>query len=223
MSKGVPVRMDQPPNAALHGEELVRVLVVDDHSLISETLRHVLTEEEGFHVDLAITAKDALEQITDNDKYGVVLLDYDMPDSKGLSLLEKLIAANQGGVALFTGVAGYPIIQKALEMGASGYVPKTTSLRNLKNIIRIIASGETYIPFEFVQKVNSFGKTPFDLKPRELLILNLLGEGLQNKEIGASLDLEETIVKMCVRSICVKLSVRNRTQAVIAGRKSGLL
>lgn len=215
--------MEQTPNVSLNGDAPVRVLVVDDHSLVSETLRYALAVEDGFSVDLASTSKEALEKIADNTPYNAILLDYDLPGCSGLSLLEKLIEVNQGGVALFTGVAGYPIIQQALEMGASGYVPKTTSLSNLKSIVRIIASGETYIPFEFVQKVNSFGKDPFDLKPRELLILSLLGEGLQNKEIGASLKLGETIIKMCVRSICVKLSVRNRTQAVIAARKNGLI
>ncbi|WP_158547831.1 LuxR C-terminal-related transcriptional regulator [Rhodosalinus sediminis] len=65
------------------------------------------------------------------------------------------------------------------------------------------------------------GESAFGLKPREARVLAALCEGLQNKEIGAALEIEETTVKMDVRAICIKMGVRNRTEAVIKALKQG--
>lgn len=214
-----------PQNATSPAEDAVRtqVLVVDDHLLLAETIASALSSDEGFAVDVVTTTGDGLAKIADRGTYDVVLLDYDLPEAKGLTSLRDLISANGGKVVLFSGVAGWAVIQRAVEMGASGYIPKTMHLNSLKNVLRLIAGGEVYLPSEYVRRVSSYGEGGFGLKPREMLVLNLLGEGLQNKEIGQSLGLEDTIVKMVVRSICQKLEVQNRTQAVIAARKNGLI
>lgn len=215
--------MDQHVEKVVEKIDLLRVLVIDDHLLISDMMVFALSADHGFDVKVVTTSQEGLDMIASDGPFDIVLLDYELPNSDGLTTLRKVIDANNGKVVIFSGVAGMMIIQRALEIGAAGYIPKTIQLSTLRNILRLVAGGETYVPMDFIRKMALSEDTPFALKPRELLVLELLGEGLQNKEIGRALDLEETTVKMDVRSICKKLDVHNRTQAVISARQHGLI
>lgn len=133
----------------------------------------------------------------------------------------RLIAANEGSVALFSGVVGWSIVERAIAAGASGFIPKTLHVKTLSHAIRFIADGDVYLPLEFMMRQTGQENGEFGFKPRELRVLTLLCEGLQNKEISNRLNIEETTVKMDVKSICRKMDVRNRTQAVIKAMKTG--
>lgn len=201
----------------------LRVLVVDDHVLLAETLGHALSVENNFIIDIAKDIPTALLAIEQIERYDVVLLDYDLPGMESLEGMRRIIEANDGGVALFSGIASWTIVELALKQGAKGFIPKTLPLKVLSHAIRIIADDAVYLPAEYLQKVNAEDGCAFGLKARERRVLALLCEGLQNKEIGRELGLDEVIVKMDVKSICRKLDVRNRTQAVIAAIKHGIL
>jgi len=114
-------------------------------------------------------------------------------------------------------------VELALDQGATGFIPKTLPLRTLGHAIRLIADGEVFLPADYMRRAYAGESTGFGLKPREMRVLALLCEGMQNKEIGRELGMEEVIVKMDVKAICRKLGVRNRTQAVIAAHKYGIL
>ena len=199
------------------------VLLVDDHLLLSETVAAGLSVAEGYSVDYVRDLDAALARIGKRGRYQVILLDYHLPGVDGLTALRALDEANEGGVALFSGVAGWSVAERALEMGARGFIPKTIPLRTLANAIRFIADGEIYMPTEYMLKRSHAGDRAVGLKPRELLVLRYLCEGMSNKEIGREVGVEESIVKMDVKAICRKLGVRNRTQAVIEAQKRGLL
>lgn len=201
----------------------LRVLVVDDHTLLVETVMASLEVEFGYQVEAAENVEAALGSISRHGKFDVVLLDYDVPGMNGLDGLRRLKAANDGRVVLFSGVVNRTTVELALDKGAGGFIPKTLPLRTLGHAIRIVADGEVFLPAEYIRRTNVADAAGFGLKPRELRVLALLCEGLQNKEIGRELGLEEVIVKMDVKSICRKLGSRNRTQAVIAALKQGLL
>jgi DNA-binding NarL/FixJ family response regulator len=211
------------PNRKEEERSEIRVLVIDDHVLLGEMVVTALSRNPDFSPELATTAADAISKIKENGTYDAVLLDYEMPGTNGLSFLRKIITENNSRVAIFSGVAGTAIVQQAINMGASGYIPKTIQFKNLENIIRLVSSGEVYLPIEHMREIALGDPAPFNLKPRELLALNLLAEGKQNKQIGQALGLEETIIKMIVRSICLKLDVKNRTQAVVTAQKNGLV
>lgn len=201
----------------------LRVLVVDDHTLLVETVVASLKGEFGFAVDAAGDVDTALAKIARDGPFDAILLDYDVPGMNALDGLRRLKAANDGRVVLFSGVVNRTTVDLALDQGAGGFIPKTLPLRTLGHAIRLVADGEVFLPAEFIRRTNAGDGTDFGLKPRELRVLALLCEGLQNKEIGRELGLEEVIVKMDVKSICRKLDVRNRTQAVIAALRQGLL
>lgn len=203
--------------------ETIRVLVVDDHTLLVDTVIASLTTEFGFDVVAADCIDEALEKISVNGHFDTVLLDYDVPGMNALEGLRRLKEANKGRVVIFSGVVNRTTVELALDQGAGGFIPKTLPLRTLGHAIRLIADGEVFLPADFIRRHNTGDAADFGLKPRELRVLALLCEGLQNKEIGREIGLDEVIVKMDVKSICRKLDVRNRTQAVIAALKHGLL
>jgi two-component system, NarL family, nitrate/nitrite response regulator NarL len=201
----------------------LRALIVDDHVLVSETLVAALAADSGISVDTAKDVDSAMDEIEKNGPYDVVLLDYDVPGMNAMQGLRRLIEANEGRVALFSGVANWKTVECAIEMGASGFFPKTLPLKTLGHAIRFVADGEVYLPADFVRQMHKGEDGGFGLKPRELRVLAFLGQGMQNKEIGRELGLEEVIVKMDVKSICRKLGAQNRTQAVLSAQKFGLL
>lgn len=199
-----------------------RVLVVDDHVLVAQTVAAALAAGHGFAVQTANDVDSALEMIREHGRFDVVLLDYDVPGMNALDGMRHIMEANKGGVALFSGVASWTMVESAIDLGASGFIPKTLPLKTLGHAVRFIADGEVYLPADYVRQMNRAEDRGFGLKPRETKVLSFLCEGLQNKEIGRELGLAEVIVKMDVKSICRKLGARNRTQAVILARKHGL-
>lgn len=200
----------QPDNARYS------VLLVDDHDLVAETIAAFVNAQPDIRIDVCSDITSALESIRDADGYDVVLLDYNLPGSDGLSGLSRVIDANNGRVAVFSGVASHSVVERALELGAAGYVPKTLSLRSLLSALRFMAEGEKYVPSEFINRSLHHAETQkSDLKPIEQKVLVHLCEGLQNKEISRLLGLSEVSVKGHVKSICGKLGAKNRTQAVI--------
>lgn len=204
-------------------ERTTSVLIVDDHLLISEILSVSLRAEGTCQLDIALDLKTAASKIAERGRYDVVLLDYQIPGVLGLQGLRQLVETNGGGVALFSGVAGWSIVQAAMENGASGFIPKTVPIKTLLHAIKFIADGEIYLPSDYLRRFSGGESPELGLKPREMRVLAHLCEGLQNKEIGREVGIDEVIVKMDVKSICRKLGVRNRTEAALAARRLGLL
>lgn len=200
----------------------LRVLIVDDHTLLCESLVAILEPQEGFEMATANSIESASAIIADQGAFDAVLLDYDIPGVEGLNGLRILIEANGGKVALLSGVASWPTIERALEAGAQGFIPKTLAVAALGHAIRYVASGELFLPGDLMLRVSRAQDEVHGLKPREMRVLGLLCEGLPNKDIGRVLSLEETTVKVDVKSICRKLGAQNRTQAVLEAIKRGI-
>ena len=214
--------MHSPSLTAPVSPDAISVLIVDDHALLSESLVAALQRTQDF-LATAVPSIDAAEAlIKEHGRFSAVLADYGGPGMSGIDGLMRLINANKGSVALFSGVVGWPTAERAIAAGASGFIPKTLHVKTLGHAIRFIADGEVYLPLEFMLRQTEKEYGEFDLKPRELRVLTLLCEGLQNKEISSRLNIEETTVKMDVKSICRKMDVRNRTQAVIKAIKTGI-
>jgi len=203
-------------------ENRVRVLVVDDHLLLAETVVLALGKGSGLEVEAVSGVSAALERIAESGRFDVVLLDYSMPGGDGLGALRQVIAANGKGVAVFSGVATPAVIERALAEGAMGFIPKTLPLKSLESAVRMIAQGEVFVPYNYVLQVMGKDEPSTNLKPRERQVLAMVCEGAQNKEIAYRLNLSEVIVKADVKSICRKLGVRNRTEAAMMARNEGL-
>ena len=200
----------------------MRVLVVDDHLLLAETVVMALSSTGLMDVESVSGIDAALGRIAGSGRFDVVLLDYSMPGGDGLAGLRHIIAANGKGVAVFSGVATPAVIERALAEGAMGFIPKTLPLKSLESAVRMIAQGEVFVPYNYVLQVMGKDEPTTNLKPRERQVLQLVCEGAQNKEIAFKLKLSEVIVKADVKSLCRKLGVRNRTEAAMMARNEGL-
>jgi two-component system nitrate/nitrite response regulator NarL len=205
-----------PPEVAA-----MRVLLIDDHSLVAETIADFLERQGGCAVTVCTSSEAGHEQIKAEGPFDIVLLDYNLPQSDGLAALKSLLAANGGHVAIFSGSISRMIVEKALEGGASGFVPKTLALKSLLNALHFMAAGEVYLPADFLSKAAGNSEV-VSLKPVEKRVLEYLSEGLQNKEIAGHLALSEVSVKMHVRSICTKLGAKNRTHAALIARRDNI-
>jgi len=201
------------------------VLIADDHSLMTDLVSKYLPLEGSFDVDVAGNCQDCLEKIISEGPFDAVLLDVLFPERLSLNEVKHIVKANAGSaVVLFSGNAPEDFVQKCMENGALGFIPKTISLRSLASAINLVASGEPFVPAGyFSASPEPAVENQFGLTPGELSILAKLGEGMANKEIMAALDLTESTVKMRVRSISGKLGARNRTHAVILAREVGLI
>ncbi len=204
----------------------ISVLLVDDHSLIVELVKTFLTADGGFSVTVCGDLAGALSLIEESGGFDVVLLDVVLPGLTGITDVAKVVRVNgDGAVVLFSGSVSAGFVEKAVQAGARGFIPKTLPLRALTSAIRLVAVGQTFIPGNL-----TYGQAAETVQPGEprmtqleSSVLRHLGEGLANKEIAFRLQMSESTVKMHVRAICRKLGARNRTHAVIMGRADGLL
>jgi DNA-binding NarL/FixJ family response regulator len=124
-------------------------------------------------------------------------------------------------VLIFSNYATGEEIFRAMKAGASGFVLKEMPLDRLLEAIRVVHRGEQYVPPEIAMRVGE--RMLAQLSPREIEVLQSLGRGLSNKEIGAQLGVVEGTVKIHITSIFGKLGVCDRTQALIEAVKRGIV
>jgi two-component system nitrate/nitrite response regulator NarP len=203
--------------------EVKSILIADDHDIVRDALALVVGNELDVRV---MTAKDkdtVLQQIREAGPFDVVLLDIAMPGMASKTSVEEVIAANApGAVVVFSGLVDETFVRQAILNGARGYIPKTLPLKSLSSTLKLIASGQIFVPFS-VQEPESIDIQTPRLSPKELAVLRLLVKGQTNKEIARALDSTEVRVKMHLRSICSRLNAKNRTQAALIAEQSGLV
>ncbi len=203
----------------------MRVLIADDHELVLDTLTAYIEASGGIESTTAPDLDSAQQKIVSEGPFDLVLLDLNMPGMNGLSGLESCIALEAATrVALLTGDTSRGLAEKALELGAAGFVPKTLPAKSLVNAIRFMAMGEQYLPAGFVTAEQAIDTHPLaqKLTERERQVLKGLTEGKSNKEIARDLDLSEPTIKLHVKTLYRKVGVSNRTQAALAAREAGL-
>jgi len=211
----------------------MKILVVDDHALIRDALRSVLKQiERHAMVVEAPDGRAAIEAIESQDHIGLVLLDLNLPDRNGLTLLAELRQRFPAiGVVVLSALQDHANIKRALDLGALGYIPKSAPREVMLNALRLVFAGGVYIPREALARgeVPSMPRqdrpivTPSEtgLSERQLEVLALLMQGKSNKIICRTLNLMEPTVKHHVAAILRALKVTNRTQAVVAANELG--
>jgi DNA-binding NarL/FixJ family response regulator len=208
----------------------MKVLVVDDHALIRDALRGVLKElNDGATVVEAADSRQALRLTDENPDFGLVLLDLNLPDRSGFDVLVELRGRHPAiSVVVLSALNDRDSVAKALDLGATGFIPKSASREVMLSALRLVFSGGVYIPPEILGARDpsrrgqpGAGARPgspreLGLTDRQVEILALMMQGKSNKSICRSLDLAEPTVKNHVTAILKALKVTNRTEAVIA-------
>ncbi len=207
----------------------VRVQLVDDHPIVREGLRTVLTEEDG--IEVVGEAGDGAEalRLVDHLRPDVLLLDLVMPGMGGLEVLERL--PKGGGaprVVVLTSFAEDLQVGAALASGAVGYLLKDVTRPELVSALRGAKVGRPTLHPDaqriLLKRMAAPPKaSPLDaLTPRERSVLELIGQGQSNKKIGKALHLSEGTVKGYVSAILAKLGAEDRTQAALIAVRHGL-
>ena len=203
----------------------MKILIADDHDLVRETLAAFLERETDIDVYTSEDLQSATAQIRKDGPFDLVLLDYTMPGMNGLTGLETAIKINENHpVALMSGTAPKAIAQKALDLEAIGFLPKTMGAKSLINAVRFMAAGDVYAPVKFMTEDSNEELNPLakGLSARELQVLGGLCQGLANKEIARDLELQEVTIKLHVKTLCRKLNAKNRTHAAMMAKEAGL-
>ena len=203
----------------------MRILIADDHDLLRDTLVLFLENEGGIVTSAVGTLEQAVDCIKVDERYDLILLDYNMPGMNGLEGLRRAIALGGGQrVALISGEATKQIAEDALQAGAAGFVPKSLPAKSLVSAVKFMAMGEQFAPIDFMTAVDNTPSNPLvdKLTERELQVLKGLTEGKSNKEIARDLDIQEPTVKLHMKTLYRKVGAANRTQAALFAREAGL-
>jgi two-component system, NarL family, response regulator LiaR len=198
----------------------IRVLLVDDHPVVRQGLRALLSTQEGIDVVGEAEDGDAAVAAAERLSPDVVLMDVVMPGTDGVEALRRICERrSQTRVVMLTSYADERRAMEAVDAGASGFLLKDASPRDVVAAIRAAHRGEAVLHPSVAAKLLAERRRPpaahADLTARELEVLRLIAGGLQNKQIAAELHVSEKTVKTHVSAILRKLDVADRTQAAM--------
>jgi len=200
----------------------MRFLLADDHELVLDAISGLIAAEFPDAEIETVTTGTALRDKLADSQYDLILLDLRMPGQAGSSDVKLLIEAHPDQrIAILSGYAGKSDVHMLMQAGAGGYIPKTMPGDGLAAALRLILSGEQYVPSSFF--MDSGNDDELKLTPREREVLACLQLGDSNKAIARKLDIQETTVKLHLRSLAVKLEARNRTEVVVKAIQMDLL
>lgn len=204
----------------------IKILIVDDHSVVRQGLQMFLKLEPIFEiVGEAINGVDAVEKVAELGP-DVVLMDLLMPVMDGIQATEIIKRDNpEVEVIALTSVLDNSSVVRAMRAGASGYLLKDTEADELIRAIKAAAAGQVQLSGQAAEKLMRevrAPESPEKLTEREMDVLRLLAAGQTNKEIATSLYIGETTVKTHVSNILMKLGLPSRTQAALYAVKMGL-
>jgi NarL family two-component system response regulator LiaR len=206
----------------------IRMLIVDDHSVVREGLRGFLRLQEGIEVVGEAAGADEAVRVAGSVRPDVVLLDLVMPEGDGIGAIRRLLEAAPGvRVLVLTSFADDAQIFAALAAGAAGYLLKDIDPQALADGIRDVHVGRPalhpLVASRLMRRDASSHPAHGDLTARERDVLRLVVEGLANKQIAQRLGIGEKTIKTHVSRVLGKLGVADRTQAAVLAIREGLV
>lgn len=215
----------------------MKILLVDDHSLVREGLQAILSRSDlNAQFVEAWDAATVHQQIAQNPDLDLILLDIQLPGCSGLDLLSQISAKHSGvPIIMLSAEHDAETVTRALHSGAAGFLPKTALNQVLVSAIHLVMAGGVYVPPEVLTrtvpkpqvKPNSSapGKVTFEslgFTARQVDVFRFLLQGMSNKQICRQIDLAEATVKIHVRAILRTLVVSSRSEAIAKASQLGL-
>ncbi len=233
-SNGIPPARDDNAQEGKHKVEVISVFLVDDHALIREGLRQLLTLEQDIQVaGDAADGCEAMQQIRQL-RPDVVLMDIHMPIIDGIATTRRITQEFPSvAVIMLTMHCQQQQLLLALKSGAKGYLLKNTSVREVARAIRIVYNGGTYIEptwtgmliseIRRLSDSSALQQPSKQLSDKEIEIIRYVALGMSNREIAEKLAYSEKTVKNYLSTIFQKLHLRDRTQVAIFALRHGLV
>jgi len=212
--------------------EKIKLLIADDHPPFREGLSKLLEEEPDMEVVAKPADGDEAVNLAKQLQPDVAILDVAMPKLNGIEAAKQIKAACPNTAILMISAYGYePYLLASLQAGATGYLLKSSPLRELISAVRSVHSGQAVFDLKAVGKVldrlavNQGGEVVSRqrLQSRELQVLRLTAKGISNKEIGKELKISDRTVQTHLIRIFRKLGVSSRTEAVLRALREGWL
>ena len=208
--------------------ESARIIVADDHPLFREALQQALAPMmPGVSFIEAESFESLQTAVNDCEDADLVLLDLEMPGAQGFSVLAWLRTQHPAlPVVVVSATSDAGVMRRAIDFGASGFIPKSSPVETISEAIAAVLEGEIWLPEAAlalddaaVSEDTELAQRVARLTPQQFRVLDMLAEGLLNKQIAAELKVSEATVKAHVTAIFRKLGVRSRTQAAVAARR----
>lgn len=197
---------------------MIKVFITDDHYMVVEGIRSLLTNERDIELIGSASSVESCKAFLRNLLPDVLLLDINLPDGNGVDLCKELREQYPSmfilGISTFN-QASY--IREMMENGASGYVLKNATQKELNEAIHLASIGKTYMPFEVARTLQSAEhRHPENviLGRREREILNLIKDGYTNLEMAARLNISNNTVDTYRKSLLSKLGAKNTADLV---------
>lgn len=212
---------------------MIRLLIIDDHEMVREGLKAMLTAEPDFDIVGDAANADQAYELIKRLHPDVILLDVRLPGTSGIEICRTLSERYpEIAVIIVTTFTDETLVAQCIQAGARGFIVKDIERFDLKRSIRAVARGEAAIDTKAaVAVLAQLRRTPQEkqsatseqLSPQQIVILRLVAQGLSSREIAIQLYLSENTVKGYVQEILHRLNVKNRTEAVMVAVKNGWL
>jgi DNA-binding NarL/FixJ family response regulator len=204
------------------------VIVADDHPLFRTAIKEALEASQGETTFLEANSFESLQELVDeHQEVDLVLLDLHMPGVSGFAGLIYLCKRYPSVPVVIISATEDPlVIKRALEHGAAGFIPKSSSIETITDAIGQVLMGEIWAPDSVQANLPgnnvselALAERMTQLTPQQFKVLMMMSQGLLNKQIAYELSVSEATIKAHVTAIMSKLGVSNRTQAVLAANQ----
>jgi DNA-binding NarL/FixJ family response regulator len=216
---------------------MLKILIVEDHALVREALMRVLHAlDPDTQVHETSSGDQALDALKQENDFNLVLLDLALPGMDGFTGL-KLLRQRYPDipVVILSAFDDQPTINRVLNNGAAGFIPKSYSGEQLLHALAYVLAGHTFHPGNAVSGAQLDNETPilssrnsglspteYGLTERQGEVLTLMSKGCSNREIAMQLGLSEGTVKLHVAAIFKSLGVTSRAQAIVMASRHGI-
>ena len=212
----------------------MKVLIADDHALFRDGLSvHLEQIDPKAVIFQAGNFSQALKIAGDEKKLDLVIMDLDMPDMNWEEAIKDIKEkSSDARFVIMSASEDNRNIRKSLEYGVCGYIPKRSETKVITGALKLILDGGTYLPPTVIEAGSSAGAMSKNgsssangkkLTNRQSQVLELVAQGLSNKQIAYEMGVSEATVKLHINALLRAVGATNRTQAVIIAQKMGLI
>ena len=210
------------------GDRPIRVMIVDDHEVVTLGLGALLEDVAGFAVLRAADSVASAVAAAERQSPDVVLMDYRLPDGTGADATRAIRRLDDPpAVVMVTAAADRRVLGQSLDSGCAGFVSKNADRNDLISAVRAAAAGDTYFTRDVLKHLVDLRR--FDgtgdnvLSDREVEVLQLIADGLATEDIADRLYLSPHTAKHHIRNLMNKLDTHTKLQAVVTGLRAGII